>query len=92
MKMYAGFGGVASPFLSSALDVSVVSFTPRLFNPREIILRYQLDSRLGGFQESVWTLWRRDKSLAPAGNRTTIVQPVARRYIDWAPAANYMLY
>jgi hypothetical protein len=34
--------------------------------------------------EPVWTLRRREKSLTPAGNRTPISQPVARRYTDWA--------
>jgi hypothetical protein len=32
--------------------------------------------------ESVWTLWRKDKSCT-AGNRIQAVQPVARRYTDW---------
>jgi hypothetical protein len=32
----------------------------------------------------VCTLWSRDRSLVPAGNRTLAVQPVARRYINWA--------
>jgi hypothetical protein len=30
----------------------------------------------------VWTMWNREKSLVPAGNRTLAVQPVARRYTD----------
>jgi hypothetical protein len=34
--------------------------------------------------EPVWTLWNREKSLASARNRTPVVQPVARRYADWA--------
>jgi hypothetical protein len=32
---------------------------------------------------TVWTLWRREK-LFTAGNRTRAVQPVFRRYSDWA--------
>jgi hypothetical protein len=30
--------------------------------------------------ETVWELWRREKSLAPGGNLTMAVQPVARVY------------
>jgi hypothetical protein len=36
----------------------------------------------GWAPESVWKLWSREKSLAPAGNRNRAVQPVARRYTD----------
>jgi hypothetical protein len=32
------------------------------------------------------TLWSREKSLVPAGNRTPDVQPVARRYTDLTEA------
>jgi hypothetical protein len=39
--------------------------------------------------EPVWTLWRREKSCT-AGNRTRAVQPVARRYTDWAIPAPLM--
>jgi hypothetical protein len=35
-----------------------------------------LDKRLLVAPEPVWTLWRREKSLDPAGNRTPAVQPV----------------
>jgi hypothetical protein len=34
--------------------------------------------------EPVWSLWRREKYLAFAGNWTPVVQLVARRYTDWA--------
>jgi hypothetical protein len=47
------------------------------------------DSRIpiekaGWAPEPVWTL-RREKSLAPAWNQTPNIQPVVRRYTDWAP-------
>jgi hypothetical protein len=35
----------------------------------------------GWAQESVWMLWRTEKSYT-AGNRAQAVQPVARRYTD----------
>jgi hypothetical protein len=34
--------------------------------------------------EPVWTLWSREKSFAPAGNRTPTVQSLAHHYTDWA--------
>jgi hypothetical protein len=38
--------------------------------------------------ESIWTLWRREKSCT-AENRTLALHPVARRYTHWAiPTAN----
>jgi hypothetical protein len=40
----------------------------------------------------VWTLWRREKYLAPAGNQTPAVQPVARRYTDWTLTAKFLMY
>jgi hypothetical protein len=39
--------------------------------------------------EPVWTLWRKEKSLASAGNRTPDVEPLARRYTDGAIPASY---
>jgi hypothetical protein len=30
--------------------------------------------------EPVWTLWNKEKSLAPAGDQTPAFQPVARHY------------
>jgi hypothetical protein len=55
----------------------VVSLTPQPLYPR-----YPLDRRLGGPQS--WPgRYAEEKNLAPAGNRTPAVQPVARRYTDW---------
>jgi hypothetical protein len=34
-----------------------------------------------------WTMWSREKALAPTGNRTPTAHPVARRYTDWATAS-----
>jgi hypothetical protein len=46
---------------------------------------YPLGSRLDGPPQPVWTLWRiQNKSLVPAGNRIRTVQPVDRRYTEWA--------
>jgi hypothetical protein len=32
--------------------------------------------------EPVWMLWSREKSPAPAGNRTPAIQPIACHYTD----------
>jgi hypothetical protein len=34
--------------------------------------------------EPVWTRWRREKLSVPAGNWTSVVQPVAKLCTDWA--------
>jgi hypothetical protein len=36
----------------------------------------------GWVPESVWTVWRREKSLSPVRNETLVVQPVAQYYTD----------
>jgi hypothetical protein len=61
----------------------VVSFTPRSLYSRGAV---PSTHGTGGCMspEPVWTLWRREKSLVPAGNRTPAVQPVTRHYTDWA--------
>jgi hypothetical protein len=73
---------------SSILDLVsrwrwVFGFTPRQLYPRE---RYTCTHCVGGWwvPQPVWTLCSREKSLAPAGNRTPAIQPVTRRYADWA--------
>jgi hypothetical protein len=61
----------------------VVSFTPLPLYPGGNWRRYPLDRKLGGPQ-SRYRRYREEKNLAPAGIRTPAVQPVARRYADWA--------
>jgi hypothetical protein len=46
--------------------------------------RYSLDRRLGGAPEPVWTQRLEEKSSAPVGDRTPVVQSVVRHYTDWA--------
>jgi hypothetical protein len=72
-----GSGGIAPTFLTSALDGSqwlasrLYRFTPGKEAPVPIGLEAGWDS-----------LWSRVKYIAPTGNRTQIVQPVARRYTN----------
>jgi hypothetical protein len=81
----------APPFLTSTLD-GAESTTLRLgcFTPGEItpITRW-----IGGLVDPTASLvyGGEDKNLSPAGNRTPVVQPVARRYTDWAiPTRKYI--
>jgi hypothetical protein len=54
----------------------MVSFTPRPLYPGRV--RFLLDRSLdGSYLTPVWMLWSREKSFAPARNRTPAVQPVA---------------
>jgi hypothetical protein len=64
-----GSGGIATPFLTSALD-GVVSFTPLPLYPWGNNPRYPLDRRLGGRAECC----TREKNLVPPG--------IKRRYND----------
>jgi hypothetical protein len=50
--------------------------------------RYPLDRKEAGWApEPVWTQGLEEKSSAPVGDRTPIVQAVVRHYTDWATAA-----
>jgi hypothetical protein len=60
-----------------------VRFTPLPLYPPGKSPAVSIGQEAGWSPESVWTLWRREKSFN-AGNRTQTVQPVARRYTDWA--------
>jgi hypothetical protein len=71
-----GNGGIAPTFLTSALDGSEWSaLRPGRFTLGEEPPVY-IGEEVGRAPEPVWTLWRREKSLAPAGIRTSAIQPV----------------
>jgi hypothetical protein len=62
------------------MGVSGQRHAPAALYPRGKNPRYPLDKRLGWPQEPVWTQGLEEKSSAPAGDRTPIVQPVVRHY------------
>jgi hypothetical protein len=82
MKTCGGSGGIAPAFLTS-----VVNFTTLPLYPWETV-PVPTGQAARCSPEPVWTLWRRDTFLTSAGNRAPVVQPVARRYSDWAIPAN----
>jgi hypothetical protein len=48
-----------------------------------------VEKEIGWTPEPVWVLWIRKKCTSSAGNRTSALQPITRRYTDWtipAPA------
>jgi hypothetical protein len=61
----------------------VVSFTPLPLYSREKNHRYPPDLMLGGPQ-NLSGRYGGEKNLSPVGNQTQAVQPVARRFTDWA--------
>jgi hypothetical protein len=65
----------------------VFSFTPRPVYLREKSPRFSFYMSWVGPQ-LVWTLFRREKSLALTGNRTPAFQHIARHYTDWAIPAH----
>jgi hypothetical protein len=74
-----GRGGIAPPLLTSALDGGEWSAS------RSAVL-HPGTHWIGGWvcTEPVWMLWSKEKSLTLPRNRSLIVQPVARRYTNWA--------
>jgi hypothetical protein len=79
-----GCGSIAPPFLLSALDGGKWAASRNaLFTPGQ---RVPGAHCIGGWagKRTVWTLWRKVKSLASAGNRTPAVQLLAHRYNDSA--------
>jgi hypothetical protein len=61
----------------------VVSFPPLPLYLRENLHLFPLDRRLGGPQ-SLSGRCGKEKNFASVGNRTPEIQPVVRRYTDWA--------
>jgi hypothetical protein len=79
--------GIAPPFLTLALDGGEWSASrPSSYTPRGNRPRCPLGRRLDEPQRRSGRCWV-EKNLAPAGKRTPTVQPVARRYTDWAVRA-----
>jgi hypothetical protein len=63
----------------------VVSFTSRLHYTRGNRPGYPLGQEAGWASEPVWTLWRRELLTLPGLElNSSVVQPVASSYTDWA--------
>jgi hypothetical protein len=56
--------------------------------PPEKELQEPIGQEAGWAPESVWTRSRKENFPIPAGNRTSIVQPVVIPYTDWATPAH----
>jgi hypothetical protein len=81
-----GNGLRAPPFLTSA---SGQLHAPTVLPPGKQP-PVPIGQEAGWSSEPVWTLWRRE-NLPSAGNRTPTIQPVARRFTDWAIPASILL-
>jgi hypothetical protein len=81
MKTYGGSGSIAPPFFTWALDGGEWSASrPRRFTPRGSAPGTH--RRLGEPRANLDAVEK--KKSCTAVNRTRAVQPVARRYTDWA--------
>jgi hypothetical protein len=69
------------------MGVSGQRHAPAALYPLGKDTRYPLERRAGWASEPVWTQGLEEKSSAPFGDRTPIVQPVVRHYTAWATAA-----
>jgi hypothetical protein len=78
-------------FLTSALDGGEWSATRpgRALSPGKEP-RYPLVRRLGGPPEPVWTQKLHEKSSAPVGDWTPVVQSVVRHCTDWATSTKVL--
>jgi hypothetical protein len=75
MKTYGGNGGIAPAFLNTPLEVrgqlhASAALSPKKKLPETIVYEAEWAP------EPIWTLWRRQKSLASAGIRAPVVKPV----------------
>jgi hypothetical protein len=72
-----GTGGITLPFFTSAVDGGEwLASRPSRYAPAERALVPTAQEGACA-SEAVWTLWRGEKSLSSAGNRTPAVQPIA---------------
>jgi hypothetical protein len=86
MKTYIrGNGGITPPLSTSAVDGEWPASRPGRFAPGEIA------KRPGGPQSRSGCRGE-EKKLAPTGNRTPVVQPVAHGYNDWAEVRLFERY
>jgi hypothetical protein len=58
-------------------QLQTVTTLPPLYE-LPVLIGYEADWA----SDPVWTLWRREESLVPDGNRTLTVQPIAHLYTD----------
>jgi hypothetical protein len=85
MKTYGGSGGIALPFLTLAIDGGEWSASrPDRFTPRERAPGIHWIGDWVGPRASLAAVEKKKKSLAPTGNWTPAVQPVAIRHTDKA--------
>jgi hypothetical protein len=84
MKTYGGwrYGSNILDLNTRTYDASGQLHTPAAL-PQGNSPRYSLDKTLGGHQTR-YGRYGEVKNLAPSGNRTWPIQPVARRFTDWA--------
>jgi hypothetical protein len=86
-----GSRGIAPPFMILALDVSAQLHAPVALSPGKEP-PVPTEQEAGWATELVPRLWRGEQSLTLAGNRTSAIQRVGRRYTDRAiPAPIHML-
>jgi hypothetical protein len=88
MEAHGGRGGIApTDNLTSALDGGELSASrPGRALPPGKGPPVPIEQEAGWTPEPVWTQGLEEKSSAPAGDRTPVVQSVVRHYTDWATA------
>jgi hypothetical protein len=75
-------GGMAPLFLTSAeMEVSRQLHAPATLQPGKEP-PVSIEQNAWWAPEPVWTLWSKEKSLAPAGNRIPAVHTVTGRYTE----------